>query len=470
MQSAFLTLTLAVTVHALPGSANFTSGLLRVDSPVGNLSVFHCHTVHRDLQAPLLVWMNGGPGASSLIGFFSEVGPHLLNLRSVPASSSPTAEYRLFSNPFAWSTIGSLLVWEQPAGVGFSRCLGGCPKQWNDTSSAMANLVILRAFFKANPSEMARDLFISGESYGGIYVPLLAQRVLHDDTLRAGGVRLRGIAVGDGCIGYAVTGGCGLDSIDIFVSVLERAAPGVSREALTAVRHGCTPGELTSGRSPSQLSKGCAAAVQALFEEVGEYNEYHWASPCGPDGQGNWGDGSAFACATGVLPTYLSLPATQRALNVIGAGEPPLTWTQWDGDDPKYNITEVDAQPVYRSLLAAGVRTLIYSGLADTAVPDVGAERWVPRVAGTSIRAARRKWGTTIVQGVPGDFAGHVTEYATGLTFATVAGAGHMVPADRPAAALAMITAWARGEPLPAYKGKACKRLWLGRGYGNFCS
>ena len=120
---------------------------------------------------------------------------------------------------------------------------------------------------------------------------------------------------------------------------------------------------------------------------------------------------------------------------------------------------------MYRALLHGGVRILIYSGLSDTGVPDVGAERWLPRVAGTALKAARRKWGAA----PNGTFAGHVTEYESGLTFVTVAGAGHLVPGDRPVAALAMMGAWARGKALPLYKGKLCKRLWLGRGYGFFC-
>ena len=111
-----------------------------------------------------------------------------------------------------------------------------------------------------------------------------------------------------------------------------RLAPGVSREVLAGARAQCTAAELTSGKQPGELSATCAAAISDLFTEVGEYNEYHWASPCGPDGQGNWGDGSAFACATGVLPQYLALAATQVALGVIDHGEKPLAWTQWDGD------------------------------------------------------------------------------------------------------------------------------------------
>ena len=54
---------------------------------------------------------------------------------------------------------------------------------------------------------------------GGIYVPLLAARVQADAALHRMGVRLVGAAVGDGCIGFAVSGGCGVDALDVFVSV-----------------------------------------------------------------------------------------------------------------------------------------------------------------------------------------------------------------------------------------------------------
>ena len=200
--------------------------------------------------------MNGGPGASSLMGFFTELGPTLLNLQSVPAAGAFSLDasdgWRPFSNPHAWSRLGSLLVWEQPAGVGFSRCLGGCPRVWNDTTSALANLATLRAFYASQPAEASRSLVLAGESYGGIYVPLLAQLVLRDASLRARGVALAGIAVGNGCVGYGVEGGCGLDSLDIFVSTLERLAPGVSRAAIATARSKCTPAELRTGRQPSR--------------------------------------------------------------------------------------------------------------------------------------------------------------------------------------------------------------------------
>ena len=441
------------------------SGMLTVNSSVGTLSTFHYFIKHPNPSAPMIVWMNGGPGASSLMGLYTELGPLLFNDRS-----RGNGTFMPSSNPYAWSRLGSLLVWEQPAGVGFSRCVSGCPKVWNDTTSAIANAAFLRTFYRAHPAEAKRRLIISGESYGGIYVPLLASRVLRDPTLRSLGVHLGGIAVGDGCIGYAVSGGCGADSMDVFVSVLERVAPGVARARLSAVRRDCSVAELTTGKQPEQLSQGCGAAMKALFEEVGEYNVYHWASPCGArdalaSGQGNWGDGSSFSCDGKVLAEWLALPATQLALGAIQPGDAPKTWQMWDGDSDLYNITEADAQPAYREVLASGAKILIYSGLSDTGVPDVGTQRYLPRIAGTAVSAPRRKWG----QPPHFAFAGHVTAYASGLTYVTVAGAGHLVPADRPIAALAMMEAWVAGTELPAYRGAKCSRLWLGRGWGKFC-
>ena len=482
-------------ITSLPGAPEAATlghyaGLLNVSHAGLPLSTFYYYAQHADSSKPLLVWMNGGPGASSLMGLFTELGPLLLNDRSLPRSTNGT-DWRLQINPEAWSIDSSLLVWEQPAGVGFSRCVQstGCPP-WDDATSAAANLDVLLEFLRVYPEAASRDVYISGESYGGIYVPLLAESIMKHNArtlpphatqhaIANGPIRLRGIAVGNGCIGFGVTGGCGLDALDLFVTSMETAAQGVPRAATSHVRDACAPEELMSGKAPAELSASCAAALRALAMEVGSFNVYHLASACGASAQGNWGDGSGFACAGGadggaavdggVLAEYLAMPQTQRALHVISDGQPPLTWQAWDGTMPGYNISIPDVQPAYRALLAGGVRTLIYNGLRDTGVPVAGAERWVPRVAGTALAqgGARRKWGAP----PKGQYvAGDVTQYATGLTFATVEGAGHLVPADRPEATRAMMAAWLRSEPLPAYGGAACTPVWLGRGWGDLCS
>ena len=176
------------------------------------------------------------------MGLFTELGPFLLNSQSLPSASGNNGTWRPLANPYSWSSEASLLVWEQPAGVGFSRCdVGGCEGfPWDDVTSADANLLTLLAFYNAYNEAAERPLYLAGESYAGIYVPLLAVRIItYNRNLRGEKPRrlqLRGVAVGNGCIGYGVAGACGIDSLDLFVTELERKAPGVDRSLLQSTR------------------------------------------------------------------------------------------------------------------------------------------------------------------------------------------------------------------------------------------
>jgi hypothetical protein len=80
----------------------------------------------------------------------------------------------------------------------------------------------------------------------------------------------------------------------------------------------------------------------------------------------------------------------------------------------------------------------------------------------------RRKWAVDAARAST-EVAGWVTVFSSGLTFVTVKGAGHLVPAERPVSGLAVITAFLQGTSLHEFTGPKCKRLWLGRGYGDFC-
>jgi carboxypeptidase C (cathepsin A) len=59
---------------------------------------------------PLILWFNGGPGCSSLLGFFQEHGPFVID----------DGETYIHANPWPWNLNASVVYIESPAGVGYS--------------------------------------------------------------------------------------------------------------------------------------------------------------------------------------------------------------------------------------------------------------------------------------------------------------------------------------------------------------
>ncbi len=70
-----------------------------------------------------------------------------------------------------------MLYIESPAGVGFSFCDDMSICNFNDETSSLDNLDALLSFFQKFPEYRVHDLYISGESYAGVYVPYLALRI-----------------------------------------------------------------------------------------------------------------------------------------------------------------------------------------------------------------------------------------------------------------------------------------------------
>ena len=165
-------------------------------------------------DGPLIFWSNGGPGASSLFGLFTELGPLQLNDDSLASPEYlETGTPTLYKNDAAWSNVGDLLIFDAPAPVGFSYCDndwtgdGLSCGDWNDELASANNKGALDAFYLKFPELKAKDLYLTGESYAGIYVPTFAREILDDS---ASGINLKGFAVGDACTGTEVL--CGGDN------------------------------------------------------------------------------------------------------------------------------------------------------------------------------------------------------------------------------------------------------------------
>lgn len=119
------------------------------------------------LKDPIIVWFNGGPGCSSLYGLAAEHGPYVLE----------DGATNFTKNDYAWNKFANMIYIESPAGVGYSICGDASECIFDDDNSAKDNLAALLNVLQKFPEFNSNDLYLSGESYAGIYVPKLSEQL-----------------------------------------------------------------------------------------------------------------------------------------------------------------------------------------------------------------------------------------------------------------------------------------------------
>ncbi|PAV20210.1 alpha beta-hydrolase [Pyrrhoderma noxium] len=137
-------------------------------------------------DVPWAIWLNGGPGASSLLGLLEEFGPILM-----------TEEGGLRSNDFAWTNLVDYVWVDQPVGVGFATAdstgyVADEDQVGKDFVGFLSNLV------KVFPSLAKRPLLLTGESYAGTYLPYISKAIFETENPP---VNLTKVAIGNGAIG-----------------------------------------------------------------------------------------------------------------------------------------------------------------------------------------------------------------------------------------------------------------------------
>ena len=112
-------------------------------------------------------------------------------------------------NPWAWNMNANMIYLEAPVGVGFSKGSADDMKHISDDTTSSDNRDALKVNIRANhtvsptlifgvtqslnefqvfftdkfPQYLANGIFVSGESYAGIYVPTLIAKIVDDDML-----------------------------------------------------------------------------------------------------------------------------------------------------------------------------------------------------------------------------------------------------------------------------------------------
>lgn len=165
-----------------------------------------------------------------------------------------------------------MLFIEAPAGVGFSYADFPSGLVHNDSSTAADNLNALIYFFANFPEYAQNDLYISGESYAGIYVPMLASDVTdYNKGNPAVPINLKGILVGNGCLGTTV-GICGDDFVANSYNIEQWRGHGlISKSVYDAINTNC------NWNLPTQK---CQNLLNQAASQVGHVSVYDIYGPC----------------------------------------------------------------------------------------------------------------------------------------------------------------------------------------------
>ncbi|KAJ5812191.1 Peptidase S10 serine carboxypeptidase [Penicillium riverlandense] len=182
-------------VHALPNSPSLPTswaGQLPVPGTKDGNALFFWlfHTEDPAYDDNLIIWFNGGPGCSSLIGLANGNGPI-----SFVGNST-----QLKRNPYSWTRLGHVLYVDQPVGTGFSTASIPYPVRDNERTTAdFARW--LHSFFAYFPHLQSKQIHLIGESYAGIYIPYFATALVEGEYALP--PHLRSMSLGDGSWGNA---------------------------------------------------------------------------------------------------------------------------------------------------------------------------------------------------------------------------------------------------------------------------
>merc|ERR1712137_674127 len=340
----------------------------------------------------------------------------------------------------SWNSNANVLWLDQPQSTGFST--GPLKISGNEDETREHFYTFLMNFYKALPQYKNNDLYISGESYGGHWVPSLAHRVWQGGAAAA---PLKGILIGNGLV----------DPEEQYKWYPEMAADGGKAEGGTLAK-GVITSKITQGIMKAAVSP-CTAAIRKCNDansslagaacstafvvcNYGEnvpyqltgYNPYDMRIKC---------EKPPLCYDFSKVETFLNTPSVQSA---IGATK------KWSSCNLVVNkMFQNDFMKNYHTkippMLSGGIRVMVYAGDVDYICNWLGNKKWALALDWdhkTDFNSAEDK-PYMLADGKTQ--LGRVRQ-ANGFNFVQVYQAGHMVPMDQPEASLLVLNDFLAGK------------------------
>lgn len=146
-------------------------------------------------DAPVVIFLDGGPGCSTTYSLFDFIGPYYVdNYKYNPTTHSWEGKKEADLRKNSWSHKAYLLIIDQPVGMGFSQVY-----DYQDVAKSAEQVrndfnVFINKFYEKHSELQGKDLYITGHSYAGHYIPYTVSKMLEDGFDKA---PIKGISIGN---------------------------------------------------------------------------------------------------------------------------------------------------------------------------------------------------------------------------------------------------------------------------------
>lgn len=383
-------------------------------------------TADSSTNPPLIIWLQGGPGGSSVgFGNFAEIGPLDVNLKNRSTT---------------WLQTASLLFIDNPVGSGYSYVDNDEAYTTNVTGIADDLITLFKAFLKRQPSFEKVPLWIFTESYGGKMTSAFSQKLVQ--AIKNGEIRsdFRGCALGDSWIS-PIDSMLSWGPYVYYTSLADK--PGLAK-----INAGTQKAKQLLDEGDYKAATEQFGVVEEIIDEVtygvNLYNilQFDNEGPQLPKSQKDklttldrlysrhvgvyYANDDLNELMNGPIKKKLGIPE-----NVTWGGQSEMVFEKQAVDFMK------SVQDIVDDLISnTSLQVTVYSGQLDLIVDTIGTEAWVNRLTWSGLAEWNAtQWQPVLVKNQRTAF------YKTfqNFSFFWILKAGHMVPADAGETALKMV-------------------------------
>lgn len=399
-----------VVVHG--NSGNYPStfyGFIPVEPKYNSLMFYGIRTtVPAPLRSrvPLVFFLQGGPGATSLFSDYLETGPQKLIM------TNATPGYALVERRHSWAKHATMVYIDNPIGTGFSYTNSTTGFATSDQQIANTLVNFTSLFLQRHPEYRGHEMWIFCESYGGKMTAYFGAALGKAVLSKKIALKFRGVALGDGWVDPV---GC-MYSYGKYLKTFSQLSE-VEVKNVTAYADLAAAAVLNGNGSLATFYWGVQQDIISFYTaNINWYNDMYYYD----------------YTADNVLNTFLGTNFTK----MLGKLLPSYVQYNAQSNEVFSMMNEsfmIDAISQVDELLAMGFEVNVYSGQLDLIVDVLCIEGWMKKLRWISLSQFLKQPRVPIYENnnVFGNVAAFTQQYKN-LRLWNIMKAGHMVPLDQP--------------------------------------